>query len=144
MNIINYGFCSFSIWTECVISLFAHFVWLCGPRFSFYHKLNMDLDLQSSFRFHVFHVHSWDPPTPPPPIPPHMGSFTRAILVYQDRRHLFVTLGFDHIARIFWEIFEIFCSDAQMTVHRAAAVESASAPGLNPRYFINIQAPPLD
>jgi hypothetical protein len=34
----------------------------------------------------------WDPATPPPSsLPPHMGSYTRALLVSQDRRHLFVT-----------------------------------------------------
>ncbi len=27
----------------------------------------------------------------PPPSPPHLGSYTRALLVRQDRRHLFVT-----------------------------------------------------
>ncbi len=28
-----------------------------------------------------------------PPLPPHLGSYTRALLVSQDRRHLFVTPG---------------------------------------------------
>jgi hypothetical protein len=28
---------------------------------------------------------------PPPPIPPHLGSYTRALMASQDRRHLFVT-----------------------------------------------------
>jgi hypothetical protein len=27
----------------------------------------------------------------PPPLPPHLGSYTRSLLVSQDRRHLFVT-----------------------------------------------------
>jgi hypothetical protein len=26
-----------------------------------------------------------------PPLPPHLGSYTRALLVSQDRQHLFVT-----------------------------------------------------
>jgi hypothetical protein len=30
--------------------------------------------------------------TPQPPPPPHLGSYTRALFVSQDRRHLFVTL----------------------------------------------------
>jgi hypothetical protein len=30
-------------------------------------------------------------PQPPTPIPPHLGSYARALLVVQDRRHLFVT-----------------------------------------------------
>ncbi len=34
---------------------------------------------------------------PPPPHPPHLGSFTRALLVSQDRRHLFVTPWWRHI-----------------------------------------------
>ncbi len=33
----------------------------------------------------------WDPATPP--LPPHLGSYTRALLVSQDRRPLFVTPG---------------------------------------------------
>ncbi len=31
------------------------------------------------------------PRKPPPPIPPHWDSYTRALLVSKDRRHLFVT-----------------------------------------------------
>ncbi len=49
----------------------------------------MELDLQSLFGLLCTAVHrSWDPETPPPP---HLGSYTRALLVKQDRRHLFVT-----------------------------------------------------
>ncbi len=33
----------------------------------------------------------WVPATPPPPPPPHLGSNTGALLVSQDRRHLYVT-----------------------------------------------------
>ncbi len=32
----------------------------------------------------------WSPATPPP-LTPHLGAYTRALLVSQDRRHLFVT-----------------------------------------------------
>jgi hypothetical protein len=33
----------------------------------------------------------WDPANPPPSPPLHLGSYWRAFLVSQDRRHLFVT-----------------------------------------------------
>jgi hypothetical protein len=36
----------------------------------------------------------WGPQPPPPP--PHLGSYLRALLVSQDRRHLFVTPGDTH------------------------------------------------
>ncbi len=36
--------------------------------------------------------------TPRPPIPPHLGSYGRALLVSQDRRHLFLTPGGSHFA----------------------------------------------
>ncbi len=36
-------------------------------------------------------LYSWlKPRNNPPPPPPHLGSYTRALLVSQDRRHLFV------------------------------------------------------
>jgi hypothetical protein len=40
--------------------------------------------------------------TPPPP--PHLGSYTRALLVSQDRRHLFVTPCLYGIGK--WLIFK--------------------------------------
>jgi hypothetical protein len=61
-----------------------------------YHRLNMEVDLQSSFGLHV----TWcaqlyslgeTPQPPPPPNTPHLDSYTRALLVSKDRRHLFVT-----------------------------------------------------
>ncbi len=66
--------------------------------FHYEHMLNMELDLQSLFRLHDTWCaqHSctvligWDP-TPQPPINPHLGSYTRALLVSQDWRHLLVT-----------------------------------------------------
>jgi hypothetical protein len=36
-------------------------------------------------------THWLRPCNSPPPLPPHLGSYTRALLVIQDRRHLFVT-----------------------------------------------------
>ncbi len=56
------------------------------------HRLNMELDLQSIFGFHV----TWCAQlyslavTRQPPIPQHLSSYTRALLISQDRRHLFV------------------------------------------------------
>jgi hypothetical protein len=53
----------------------------------------MELDLQSLFGLHVCSCTHWlRPRNPrPPPIPLHFGSYTRALLVSQERRHLFVT-----------------------------------------------------
>ncbi len=54
------------------------------------HKLNMESDLQSLFGLLCSAVLiDWEPATPP--LPPHFGSYTRALLVSQDRRHFFVT-----------------------------------------------------
>ncbi len=50
----------------------------------------MELDLQSLFGLLCTAVLiGWDPATPP--FPPHLGSYTRALLVSQKRPHLFVT-----------------------------------------------------
>ncbi len=52
----------------------------------------MELDLQSLFGLNVHSCTHWlRPRTPLPPPFPHLGSYTRALLVSQDRRHLFVT-----------------------------------------------------
>ncbi len=69
-----------------------------------HHMLNMELNLQSLFGLPVHsctHWLYWKSPkksplyssaeTPQPPPPPHLGSYTRALSVSQDRRHLFVT-----------------------------------------------------
>jgi hypothetical protein len=50
------------------------------------HRLNMDLDLQSLFVHSCTH---WLRTSNP--LPSHLGSYTRALLVSQDKRHLFVT-----------------------------------------------------
>jgi hypothetical protein len=57
------------------------------------HRLNMELDLQSLFGIHVHsYTHCrWLRPHKPQLPPAHLGSYTRALLVNQDRRHLFVT-----------------------------------------------------
>ncbi len=56
------------------------------------HRLNMELVLHSLFGLHVYScAHGLRPRNTPPPLPPHWGSNTRALLVSQDRRHLFVT-----------------------------------------------------
>ncbi len=61
-----------------------------GASFIIYsHKLNMELDLQSLFGLHMHSCNYWLRPRNP--LPPHLGSYTRALLVSQDGRHLFVT-----------------------------------------------------
>jgi hypothetical protein len=54
------------------------------------HSSNMQLDLQSSFGLLCTAVPYSLADTPQPP-PSHLGSHTRALLVSQDRWHLFVT-----------------------------------------------------
>ncbi len=51
----------------------------------------MELDLQSLFGLlRTAVLIGWEPAIPHPPPPPALGSYTRALLVSQDRRHLFV------------------------------------------------------
>jgi hypothetical protein len=54
----------------------------------------MELDLQSLFGLHVHSCTHWLRLRNLPPAPhlPRLGSYTRALLVSQDSRHLFVTL----------------------------------------------------
>jgi hypothetical protein len=54
-------------------------------------RLNVELELKSLFGLHVHSCTHWPRPRNPPPPHPHLGSYTRALLVSQDRRHLFVT-----------------------------------------------------
>jgi hypothetical protein len=57
----------------------------------------MELDLQSlSGLLCTAVLIGRDPATPP--LPPHWGSYTRALLVSQDRRHLFLTPWVQHSA----------------------------------------------
>ncbi len=56
----------------------------------FRHRLSIELDLQILFGLLCTAVLiGWEPATPP--LPPHLGSYKSALLVIQDRRHLFVT-----------------------------------------------------
>jgi hypothetical protein len=54
-------------------------------------KYGGTVDLQSVFGLHVHSYTNWLRPRTPPP--PHLGSYTRALVVSQDRRHLFETLS---------------------------------------------------
>jgi hypothetical protein len=56
------------------------------------HRFNMELDLQSFFGLHVHCciLIGGNPATPP--FPSHLGSYTRALLVSQDRRLLYFFL----------------------------------------------------
>ncbi len=73
-------------------------------------RLNMVLDLQSLFGLLWTSVLiGWDLATPP--LNPHLSLYTRALLVSQDRKHLFVT-------PCFWiSLYKriIFCSFLSMT-----------------------------
>ncbi len=59
----------------------------------------MELDLPSLFGLLCTAVLiGWDPATPPPP---HLGSYTRALLVSQDRRHLLVIPSYTAIFQVY-------------------------------------------
>ncbi len=66
----------------------------------FYQRLNMELDLQNLFGLHVHSTTHWPTPRYHPYFPPHLISYTRALLVSQDRRHLFVTPCFLQLAYV--------------------------------------------
>ena len=60
--------------------------------------LTMELDLQSLFGLLcAATLIGWDPATPPLLL--HLGSYTRALLVSQHRRHLYVTPWFESTRR---------------------------------------------
>ncbi len=58
----------------------------------------MELDLQSLFGLHVTWCTQLYPAIPPPP--PNLGSYTRAQLVSQEGRHLFITPCIDWLSAI--------------------------------------------
>jgi hypothetical protein len=60
------------------------------------HRLNMELDLQGLFGLLCTAVLIGRHPATYPLLPPHLGSYARALLVSQERRHLFVSLCFFH------------------------------------------------
>jgi hypothetical protein len=83
------------------------------------HRLNMDVDLQSLFGLHVTwcaQLYSLAEAPQLPPISPHWVSYTRALLVGKDRRHLFVT----PCLRLFEtaSIFAVFCNKKQGVIKR--------------------------
>ncbi len=62
----------------------------CADSWHYYsYRLNMEKDLRSLFGLHVHSCIHWLRPRNPSPT--HLGSYTRALLVSQDRRYLFVT-----------------------------------------------------
>jgi hypothetical protein len=71
----------------------------------------MELDLQGFFGLHV-HIlicTHWLRPCnpPPPPHPLHLSSYTRVLLVSQDRRHLFVTPWYPSYLPVTSETFSL-------------------------------------
>ncbi len=69
---------------------------------AWYHRWNMALDLQSLFGLLCTAVLiGWDPATPP--LPPHLGSYTRALLDSKHKRHLEVGL-----LVVWWDLVWIF------------------------------------
>ncbi len=87
------------------LGLYLSFLYFCSPVFSFpcislvapgiglVLLLNMELDLRSFFGLHVMWCEQlYSVLRPPQPPSPHLDSYTRALLVSQDRRHLLVLL----------------------------------------------------
>ncbi len=56
-------------------------------RYALLYIHSMALDLQSLFGFHVHSCFHWLRETPQQHPPPHLGSYTRALLVTKDGRH---------------------------------------------------------
>jgi hypothetical protein len=55
------------------------------------HRLNMELDLYLGSCVHLYLLAESENPHATTLLPPHLVSYTRALLVSQDRRHLFIT-----------------------------------------------------
>ncbi len=71
-------------------------IWSC----TVHHRLNLELVLQSYLGSCV-QLYSLPETLQPHLLPPHLGSYTRALLVSQDRRHLFVTPCYKCISKGF-------------------------------------------
>jgi hypothetical protein len=82
----------------------------------------MELDLQSFFWLHVRSCTLWLRPRNSPP--PCSFGFTRALLVSQDRRHLFVTLYLNIRAAGFSSFFSAFCIQLANSSSQKEASES--------------------
>jgi hypothetical protein len=80
----------------------------------------MELDLQSLFGLHVHSCTHWLMPSQL--LTTHLGSYTRALLVSQDRRHLFVTLWF--LSRIL--LGEVYCVHKFFSEVKALAIKPFS------------------
>ncbi len=65
----------------------------------------MELDLQSLFGLHVHSCTHWLRSSRPPPFPPHLGSYTRALLVSQDR--LLWSPGFHYTSMLHFDFFPV-------------------------------------
>ncbi len=61
-----------------------------GSTKTLFHRLNMEIDLQSLFWLYAHSCSHWLRHRNSP-LHPHLDSYTRALLVSQDSRHLFVT-----------------------------------------------------
>ncbi len=88
----------------------------------------MKLDLQSLFGLMgTVVLITWDPATPSLP-PPHSGSYTRALLVSQDRRHLFVNPWKTAYALVIRSPWRQVPNSGAQEVDRAVAAARAAFP----------------
>ncbi len=84
--------CFLPVW----ITTYVELIYISLVELGCNQRLNMEVDLQSLLGLHVtwcaqLYSLAETPQPPPPPIPPHWDSYTRALLVRKDRRHLCVT-----------------------------------------------------
>jgi hypothetical protein len=75
------------------------------------HRLNMELDLQSFFGLHVHSCTHWLR-TRNPSLPPHLGSYTRALLVSQD------TVDDIFLSLVWW----LTCVDALFNIEITSSI----------------------